>query len=156
MQRPGMINGIMLEVGTEVPELQVGPLTLVDLVRWAAYQENWIRIHYDRDYARGQHGISECVQSGHHRVALIARMLTDWLGQFGWIKRVAVRHTAPVYLGDTLRCGGRIRAVARERWNVELEVWAVRQDGRYASEGMALVEAVFSDLAQAKVAPDRS
>ncbi len=130
-------------LGAALPAVEAGPLTLVDFVRWAAYQENWLRLHYDRAFAQ-ERGLRDCIQSGHHRTALLARMITDWLGPAGWLKRLAVRHGAPVYHGDTIRCEGRVRgsstATAGGRVVVDLDVWAVTQDGRRASEGTATVE----------------
>jgi acyl dehydratase len=123
--------------------LEVGPLTLTDFVRWAGYQENWIRIHYDRAYAVEQAGQRDVVQSGHHRTALIARMVTGWIGQRGWLRRLSVRHTGVVHPGDTLQCAGRVRDVQTAgdgRFAVEIEVWAARGDGERVSTGVALAD----------------
>jgi acyl dehydratase len=137
----GSIRARRFEPGVELPELHTGTLTLTDLVRWAAYQENWLRIHYDRDYAQRHLGVRDCVQSGHHRAALMLRTITDWLESDGHVTRFTVRHTAPVFPGDSLRCGGRIRTTepAAGGVTVQLELWAVRQDGQVASEGTAVV-----------------
>lgn len=131
-----------LEPGLELPELCLGPYTLTDFVRWAAYQENWLRIHYDRDYAKQQPGVHDCIQSGHYRTALMVRMITDWVGTFGKLTRLTAQHTAPVFPGDSIRCGGRIRTTTAITGGVtvELEIWAVKQGGQVASEGVAVVE----------------
>lgn len=138
---------LRLEPGTDLPGLDAGPLTLGDFVRWAGYQENWLRVHYDRAYAT-QRGFRDCIQSGHHRTALLTRMITDWLGGRGRLVRLAVRHAAPVFPGDSIRCGGRILAasVAGARGlTVDLEVWAIRQDGQVASEGTAAATIASDD-----------
>jgi acyl dehydratase len=132
-----------LAPGAELPALDVGPLALSDFVRWAGYQENWIRMHYDAAFARQDAGLSGPVQSGHHRTALLARMITDWLGARGWLRRLAVRHTGQVRCGETIRCEGRVREVrdaAGGRTEVDLEIWATAGDGRRVSEGSASVE----------------
>ncbi|HET8678802.1 MAG TPA: MaoC/PaaZ C-terminal domain-containing protein [bacterium] len=126
--------------GAALPAVEIGPLVLADFVRWAAYQENWFALHYDRAFAQ-QHGLRDCIQSGHHRTALLTRMITDWLGPSGWLKRLAVRHRAPVFVGETIRCEGRVRGAGSEGGRVvELDVWVVTPDGRRASEGTAAVE----------------
>ncbi|MGH2372903.1 MAG: MaoC/PaaZ C-terminal domain-containing protein [bacterium] len=138
-----MTTELVLEPGTTLPALHVGPFRLTDFVRWAAYQENWLRIHYDRTYARDHLHLMDCIQSGHFRTALIARMITDWLGDDGRLKRFAVRHTAPVSVGDLIRCEGRIRATPTRRageTTVDLDIWAVKQDSQLVSEGTAVVE----------------
>lgn len=133
---------LTLKAGTEIQHLDAGPFTLVDFVRWAAYQENWIRFHYDEHYAVEHRGLRKVVQSGNHRLALIARMLTDWLGSSGQLKNLSVCHHAPVYLGDSIRCGGRIKHVEAitSGLKVQMEVWATKGDGQRVSEGSAVVE----------------
>ncbi len=133
---------LALEEGTEIQHLDAGPFTLVDFVRWTAYQENWIRFHYDEQYTMEHRGLRKIVQSGNHRLALIARMLTDWLGSSGQLKNLSVRHRAPVYLGDSIRCGGRIKRVevVASGARVQMEVWATKGNGQRASEGSAVVE----------------
>ncbi|MGQ0549343.1 MAG: MaoC/PaaZ C-terminal domain-containing protein [Armatimonadota bacterium] len=129
-----------IAAGALLPAVEMGPLTLADFVRWAAYQENWFALHYDRAFAQ-MRGLRDCIQSGHHRTALLTRMITDWLGSAGWLKRLAVRHGAPVYVGETIRCEGRVRdSSAGGARVVNLEVWAVTLDGRHVSEGTAAVE----------------
>ncbi len=126
--------------GTPLPAVEMGPLQLADFVRWAAYQENWFALHYDRAFAQ-QRGLRDCIQSGHHRTALIARMITDWLGPSGWLKRLAVRHRAPVFVGETIRCEGRVRGADPQSGQVvNLDVWVRTGDGRRTSEGTAAVE----------------
>jgi len=131
-----------LTLGAEIPALDVGPLTLSDFVRWAGYQENWIRVHYDEAFAQEEMGLTGPIQSGHYRTALLARMVTDWLGSAGWMRRLAVRHTGPVQCGDVVRCEGRVRQVGATGDRVtavEVEVWAVGRDGQRVSEGTAAV-----------------
>jgi acyl dehydratase len=132
-----------VEVGRDLPVLRAGPFTIADFVRWAGYQENWLRIHYDPAYAVESARLTGCVQSGNHRTALVLRMVTDWLGPKGWVRRLTIRHAAPVGVGDTLECGGRVRAVTPRVGNgraAVLDLWAVTEDGRKASDGEAVVE----------------
>lgn len=134
---------VTLVPGAELPALQAGPFTLGDFVRWAGYQENWIRTHYDAAYARDEMGLAGPIQSGHHRTALLARMVTDWVGPSGWLRRLAVRHTGQVRCGDVVRCQGRVlrvRTVGGQTTEVEVEIWAVGANGRRVSEGSATVE----------------
>ena len=132
--------GVNIAPGAPLPAVEIGPLELAHFVRWAAYQENWFALHYDRAFAQ-ERGLRDCIQSGHHRTALLARMITDWLGPSGWLKRLAVRHRAPIYVGETIRCEGRVRGAGPEGGRtVDLDVWVVTVDGRHASEGTAAVE----------------
>ncbi len=129
--------------GADLPVVDTGPLTLADFVRWAGYQENWITLHYDPAAAGERLGQPDAIQSGHHRTALLARMVTDWLGSRGWLRRLEVRHAGLVRAGDTVRCEGRVRRVGASPQGVttvEVDLWAVGRDGRRVSEGAALVD----------------
>ncbi|MDR7418895.1 MAG: CoA transferase [Armatimonadota bacterium] len=129
--------------GRALPALRAGPFTLTDFVRWAGYQENWLRIHYDETHAVGRARLAGPVQSGNHRTALLLRMLTDWLGSRGHVRRLSVRHVAPVHVGDAITCDGRIVATAPGANGgliVDLALRARLDDGRIASEGTGVVE----------------
>ena len=114
-----------IEVGQELPSREYGPLTIADTVRWAGLQENWARLHFDRDYVREHSGIPTFIASGAYRQALLVRMITDWIGPRGWLRKLSVRQTAPTYEGDVMRYFGRIAgrsATHGEPWVVcELE-----------------------------------
>jgi acyl dehydratase len=95
-------------VGDAIPQREHGPLTIVDTVRWAGLQENWQHLHYDRDHVRQHNGLKTFIASGAYRQALLIRMLTDWIGPRGWLRKISVRHTYSTFEGDMMRFGGRI------------------------------------------------
>ena len=95
-------------VGDTIPPREYGPLTIVDTVRWAGLQENWQHLHYDRDHVRQHNGLRTFIASGAYRQALLIRMLTDWIGPRGWLKKISVRHTSSTFEGDTMRFSARI------------------------------------------------
>lgn len=90
-------------IGEIVVEAQYGPLTIDDTVRWAASQEIWERLHFDREFAREHSGQRTFIASGAYRQAMLARMLTDWVGPHGTLRTMRVRHTAPTLEGDVMR-----------------------------------------------------
>jgi acyl dehydratase len=95
-------------VGDFIPAREYGPLTIVDTVRWAGLQENWQHLHYDRDHVREHNGLKTFIASGAYRQALLMRMLTDWIGPRGWLKKISVRHTYSTFEGDMMRFSARI------------------------------------------------
>ena len=97
-----------LNTGDPIPSREYAPLTLVDTVRWAGLQENTQHLHYDRDHVRQHNGLPTFIASGAYRQALLIRMLTDWIGPRGWLRKISVRHTYSTFEGDTMRFGGRI------------------------------------------------
>jgi acyl dehydratase len=102
------VNFDNVAVGDAIPEREYGPLTVVDTVRWAGLQENWQHLHYDRDHVREHNGLKTFIASGAYRQALLMRMLTDWIGPRGWLKKISVRHTTSTFEGDMMRFHARI------------------------------------------------
>jgi acyl dehydratase len=97
-------------VDDSIPPREHGPLTIVDTVRWAGLQENWQHLHYDRDHVREHNGLKTFIASGAYRQALLMRMLTDWIGPRGWLKKMSIRHTYSTFEGDTMRFSAQVVA----------------------------------------------
>jgi acyl dehydratase len=95
-------------IGDVIPTREYGPLTIVDTVRWAGLQENWQHLHFDRDHVREHNGLKTFIASGAYRQALLMRMLTDWIGPCGWLRKISIRHTYSTFEGDMMRFSGRI------------------------------------------------
>ena len=95
-------------VGDSIPAREYGPLTIVDTVRWAGLQENWQHLHYDRDNVREHNGLKTFIASGAYRQALLMRMLTDWIGPRGWLRKISIRHTYSTFEGDMMRFSAQI------------------------------------------------
>jgi acyl dehydratase len=108
-------------VGDAIPPREHGPLTIVDTVRWAGLQENWQHLHFDRDHVRQHNGLKTFIASGAYRQALLTRMLTDWIGPRGWLRKISIRHTYSTFEGDKMRFGARIA----EKSDHESEPWIV-------------------------------
>lgn len=94
--------------GDALPAAEFGPFTIETSVRWAGSQEIWERLHYDREFAREHSGQSSFIASGAYRQALLARMLTDWIGPHGVLRRLRLRHVGPTLEGDLIRYRGRV------------------------------------------------
>jgi acyl dehydratase len=90
-------------VSDKIPAREFGPLTIVDTVRWAGLQENWQHLHFDRDHVREHNGLKTFIASGAYRQALLMRMLTDWIGPRGRLRKISIRHTHSTFEGDLMR-----------------------------------------------------
>lgn len=97
-----------VKIGDSIPPREYGPLTIVDTVRWAGLQENVQHLHFDRDHVRRHNGLPTFIASGAYRQALLIRMLTDWIGPRGWLRKMNVRHTHSTFEGDSMRFFARI------------------------------------------------
>lgn len=127
--------------GDSLPSREYGPLAIVDTVRWAGLQENWQQLHYDRDWVREHSGLRTFIASGAYRQALLMRMLTDWIGPRGMLRKLSVRHTHSTFEGDSMRFTGRVIEKSRDpsdRWMV-CEVEGKNQEGRQILTGRCTV-----------------
>lgn len=97
-----------ITTGEPLPTRQFGPLTIISTVRWAGFQENTARLHYDRDYVREHSGLKTFIASGAYRQALLIRMLTDWIGPLGQLRKLSLRHLHPTFEGDMIRYSGKV------------------------------------------------
>lgn len=97
-----------VEIGMQMPGREHGPLTIADTVRWAGLQENWLPLHFDRDFARAHNGLRTFIASGSYREALLIRMITDWISPRGMLRKITLRQVASTYEGDMIRLSGRV------------------------------------------------
>src|SRR5574341_683835 len=128
-------------VGDFVPAREYGPLTIVDTVRWAGLQENWQHLHYDRDHVREHNGLKTFIASGAYRQALLMRMVTDWIGPRGWLRKISVRHTYSTFEGDMMTFSARVAQKSldpSDLW-VECELEGRNQDDKQILTGRCRV-----------------
>jgi acyl dehydratase len=121
-----------INAGDLIPDREYGPLTIVDTVRWAGLQENTQHLHYDRDHVREHNGLRTFIASGAYRQALLIRMLTDWIGPLGWLKKISLRHTYSTFEGDKMYFSGRVvekSADLSDSW-IACDIRGKNQDGR--------------------------
>ena len=57
---------------------------------------------------RAHNGLPTFIASGAYRQALLIRMLTDWIGPRGWLRKISVRHTYSTFEGDFMNFSGRV------------------------------------------------
>jgi acyl dehydratase len=94
--------------GTALPVREFGPHTLVAAIRWAGVQEHPSPTHTDREYGRERRGLKGIIASGAHREAYLLRLLMDWIGPRGDVRKLSVRNTASTYEGDMMRFAGTV------------------------------------------------
>ena len=97
-----------VSVGDEVVAGAYGAVDIIDVVRWAGFQENYAQLHYDREYVRTEAGLPSFIASGAFRESLMVRLLTDWIGPAGRLAKLKTRQTYSTFEGDSLKFVGRI------------------------------------------------
>jgi acyl dehydratase len=129
-----------VEVGMDVPSLDTGPVTLRDIVRWAGVSDAYHEIHYDRDYCR-ERGLPGPIIHGPYKAALLARMITDWIGPEGKLKEFSCRFRQMDIAGDALVCRGRVvsKYMRDGERLVQCEVWVENGKHETTTRGAALV-----------------
>ena len=130
-----------IDIGDPIPSREYGPLTIVDTVRWAGLQENTQHLHYDRDHVRKHNGLPTFIASGAYRQALLIRMLTDWIGPRGWLRKINVRHTHSTFEGDMMRFSGQVverSSDSSDSW-ITCEVEGRNQEDRQILTGRCTV-----------------
>ena len=124
-----------------LPEREYGPLTVADTVRWAGLQENWSQLHFDRDYVREHNGMRTFIASGAYRESLLFRMLTEWVGPKGRLKKITLRHTYSTFEGDRILYSGRITeksSTSDDPW-IRCEIEGKNQEGRQILTGFCVL-----------------
>jgi len=98
------------------------------------------RLHWDPARAR-ELGLPAPYDYGTMRTNWLAHLLTNWMGDDGWLVRLQTEMRAFNFLGDTTICSGVVQAKTIEgaRRLVHIEVKATNQRGEITSPGTATV-----------------
>ena len=130
-----------IEVGDQVPTISKGPMSTAHIMRWSAAMENWHRIHYDKEYATQHDGLPDVLVNGSWKQHVLIQLLTDWVGETGWLWRMKFQYRGMNVPGETLTAWGRV--TGKEERNglglVEVEIGLRNEDGGEGSPGTATV-----------------
>lgn len=164
-----------VEVGEELPAVVKGPLTLSDnivyamgaggvFVRSHGFARDYFRrhpaagfpnpqgvpefaerVHWDPEFARTI-GLPHAYDYGGQRYAWMGHLVTNWMGDSGFLRRLRVEFRRFNLIGDTTWCRGRVTRVFEEPGRedagdgaVEVELWAHDQRGQRTTAGVAVV-----------------
>lgn len=167
-----------VEIGSELPPIVKGPLTLVDIVAFYAGRKNvynplklaflererhpanvyvspvtGIPIHpaaghFDADIAQ-EVGMPAAYDNGWMRVGWISHLITNWAGDWGFVRQLDARLPLANYVGDLTWCRGRVsgKRVDSAEHLVDLECWGTNQRGERTTEAKATVRLPSKDPA---------
>ncbi len=138
------MNGIYFEdvsVGQDIPNLLKGPMSTAHLVRWCAAMENWHLIHFDWKYATGHDMLPDVMVNGTWKQNVMIQLLTDWVGESGWLWKINFQFRGMNVPGDLLTAWGRVGAVeSRGDYGVvRLDIGLRNQKGEEGTPGSATV-----------------
>jgi acyl dehydratase len=95
------------------------------------------RVHWDAAMARAV-GVPEAYDYGPERVAWLGHLVTNWMGDAGFLRRLDVRVLRHNLIGDTTWCRGRVASKAGGGV-VTLELSGTNQRGETIASGTAEV-----------------
>lgn len=125
--------------GSPVTTLERMPTTRM-LVMYAGASGDFYELHYDKDFA-AKLGFPKVVVHGRLQAALLAKMLSDWAGQHGSLRRLSVQYRGNAFAGDRLFCKGKVSRKYDDKGDhcAECDVWVENQDGQITTRGSAVV-----------------
>jgi acyl dehydratase len=115
------------------------PVTMTRMVLQVSGSQDFYPVHHDREFARAGGHADIFLNTGFLRAAL-CRLVTDWMGEDGFLQRLGFQMRRPHLLGDTITVGGRVaRRRADEPGVVDLDVWVANARAGLATPGQATV-----------------
>lgn len=102
--------------------------------------QDWYPVHFDQGFARKAGHADVFMNTGFLQAALV-RVITDWMGDEGFLKRLRFEMRRQQRPGDTMVCRGRVAGKYEEagRGCVDLEVWAENEREGVTTPGTATV-----------------
>ncbi|MBN2570136.1 MAG: MaoC family dehydratase N-terminal domain-containing protein [Deltaproteobacteria bacterium] len=158
-----------VEAGEKIPSITRGPLTIGDMVAWNAaigpsykagrwgfldtlkaphsvavnpalnFPVKYSQQHEDFNLAAGR-GMPGPFDNGVMRCGWVAPLITNWMGDNAFMKKLDVKVAAPGIYGDVVVYEGTIAEKNEEKGTVKITITGTNQTGQVATNGSALVE----------------
>ena len=160
-----------VEVGEELTPVVKGPLTITDIIcfkigwggvpfvrahhlalTWRRRHPGAVianrfgvpdipeRVHWEDEFARDV-GAPAAYDYGPQRISWLGHLMTNWIGDDGFLKRLSVEVRRFNIIGDTTWCKGKVtrKYIDNGEHLVECEIWAENQRGEITAPGKAIV-----------------
>ena len=158
-----------VQVGERLPRLLKGPLTVNNLVGFmqgwggplcaanrmsrtildlhpgvrmlhpvSGIEENIESPHWDRELARAS-GMADGYDFGGQRISWLSHLVTDWMGDAGFLQDLEVQLRRPNFLGDVTWLDGEVVAVTPRDGVVTISLQATNQLDEVTAKGVAKV-----------------
>lgn len=128
-----------IALGDSLPTL-VKHTTPRQLVMWAGASGEFSEMHYDKDFALKK-GFPGIVVHGMLVASFLAQMVTDWIGEWGTLKKISTSNRQFMLVDEDIICKGLVAKKYEEGGEdyVECEIWAENNKGEKFVLGTALV-----------------
>jgi acyl dehydratase len=129
-----------IAVGEELPS-RSNRIDRAQLVRYAGASGDFNPLHWNEEFARSV-GFPSVIAHGMFNMALVARVVTDWTGDPGVLRRIRVQFRKEVLPDETLVAKGRVAEKRDEDRTVRVELWAELERGGRTIQAIKNGEAV--------------
>ena len=125
--------------GMELPPLVRGPITTLMIVRFDGAVENYEQLHHDYLWCK-EHNFPNVLINGPLKQSLLAVLMTTWVGDGGFLRKISCSQRGMDYPGHTLTGKGKVA----KKWvedglgYVECEIWIENQKGEITTPGRAV------------------
>jgi acyl dehydratase len=128
-----------VNIGQTLPSLVKHP-TPRQLVMWAAASEEYYEIHYDKDFAHKM-GLPGIIVHGMLLISFLGQMVTDWMGDWGTLKKLRTSNRAMTVADQDVTCKGTVTRKFQENSEnfVQCDIWLETAKGEKSVVGDALV-----------------
>lgn len=117
-----------VRIGEELPGA-THVVTREDVKAYADASGDQNPLHQDDEAARAA-GFPGVIAHGMFTMGHLASAIAAWAGDAGALARLRVRFRAPVFMGETIVIGGRVKDLDPERGTATLDVWVkVEREG---------------------------
>ena len=128
-----------INVGTQIPALELAPISRYTLALYAGASGDHNPIHIDSDFAKSA-GMPDVFAHGMLSMAYLGRMLTNWQPQ-AKLRKFGNRFAAITQLQDAITCSGMVTELVQAEGETlaRCEIHATRANGEQTLVGEALV-----------------
>lgn len=124
-----MPSSARVEAGSELPTRSC-IVTAEDVKAYAEAGGDANPLHQDEAVARAA-GFPGVVAHGMFTMGHLAACIAEWVGGPERVRRLTSQFRAPVFMGEEIVAGGRVKSVDAERAIAVIECWVtVERDGR--------------------------
>jgi acyl dehydratase len=155
-----------IQIGEEFVPVVKGPLSMEDIICWLmgggspflrahgfalAYRRRHPKIqveggkvaeavHFDTSTAQ-EVGLQYTYDYGSQRISWLGHLLTNWMGNDGFLKRLYAKLVGFNMVGDTTWCKGKVTKKYEhdEECSIDCQIWGENQRGQVTVEGEATI-----------------
>jgi len=106
----------------------------MDAIVYAGASGDFNPIHVDPFFAKDVAMLPDVIAHGLFNMALLGKMVMDWIGDPGYLKKLSCQFRGMTIPGETVHFKGKVREKLQENL-VVLDVWAEKDDGTVVIKG---------------------